>query len=446
MSAQSTNGLVELKSHIKEEQFTKQFGASPQDVANQEACSTLFVKKLLAVAVSNVCYLRMIVPEDNFNEKYIDNLKLKIMKAKGSKVATRIVESMKGCFDAVERQYLKSLTIWFFTDKQRPDIVEESYTFTFDYKEDIQLYVAKNEKQIKMKMSGQNIKEAVVKLLKNLILVCESLEPLPESAYLKMQLSYFDRVPGTYEPPGFSAATTRITKEKIHRIGLGHILTNHHRVSMELKTKMISNGEADDTISTTFGLDADASFNSPGASPVDCICGCGGGWDLLVTCQACGSKQHGICFGFFADTDIADHLCGKCGQPGPKNRPFLALFRRTLLLLSECDDASIPSSNLMQYLNCNVTDDFESVTAKMIESKILSAIEDLDAGATVFNINKALVSKQLQQAKVKLAMSRSAKRKSLEASKPSPSAGLGQSEQIDKALTPKRRRSEVLLK
>ena len=55
----------------EQEGWTSMF---PPDVAT-ELQSTLFVKKLLAVAVSTVSYLRALFPEDAFGDRCLDDLR-----------------------------------------------------------------------------------------------------------------------------------------------------------------------------------------------------------------------------------------------------------------------------------------------------------------------------------------------------------------------------------
>ena len=41
--------------------------------------------------------------------------------------------AIKGCFDAMERKYLKQLTLGIYTDPSEPDELIEAYTFRFSY-------------------------------------------------------------------------------------------------------------------------------------------------------------------------------------------------------------------------------------------------------------------------------------------------------------------------
>ncbi|XP_060555921.1 HORMA domain-containing protein 1-like [Ruditapes philippinarum] len=66
-----------------------------------EVQSALFVKKLLAVAVSNIAYLRAIFPEHAFGDRSLEGLSLKILKDDVScPGASQVIKWVKGCFDA----------------------------------------------------------------------------------------------------------------------------------------------------------------------------------------------------------------------------------------------------------------------------------------------------------------------------------------------------------
>ena len=43
---------------------------------------------------------------------------------------------VEGCFDAIERNYLEKVTLWFHDDKDRPEIAKEAYIFSFKYFEE----------------------------------------------------------------------------------------------------------------------------------------------------------------------------------------------------------------------------------------------------------------------------------------------------------------------
>ncbi|XP_065910178.1 HORMA domain-containing protein 1-like [Dysidea avara] len=77
-----------------------------------EQQSTLFVKKLLAVAVSNITYLRTIFPEHAFGDRCLEDLNLKILRDDSAcPGACQVIQWVKGCFDALDKKYLRMIVI-----------------------------------------------------------------------------------------------------------------------------------------------------------------------------------------------------------------------------------------------------------------------------------------------------------------------------------------------
>ena len=50
--------------------FKSLFGGTIESVATSASASGTFLKKFLAIAISNVAYLRAIMPEESFRDRY----------------------------------------------------------------------------------------------------------------------------------------------------------------------------------------------------------------------------------------------------------------------------------------------------------------------------------------------------------------------------------------
>ncbi|XP_023242580.1 HORMA domain-containing protein 1-like [Centruroides sculpturatus] len=102
-----------------------------------ETQSTVFVKKLIALTVSSITYLRAIFPESAFGNRSIEDLRLKILSENsGCHGASQLISWIKGSFDALEKKYLRQLMIGIYESPDEPDNVIESYTFRFIYEND----------------------------------------------------------------------------------------------------------------------------------------------------------------------------------------------------------------------------------------------------------------------------------------------------------------------
>ena len=74
--------------------------------------SLQFTKKLVAVAVSNIAYIRDIFPEVAFANKSLDKMPIKILKQHNECEDAGIAASwLLGAFEAIEKEYLKVLLV-----------------------------------------------------------------------------------------------------------------------------------------------------------------------------------------------------------------------------------------------------------------------------------------------------------------------------------------------
>ncbi|KAL0966290.1 hypothetical protein UPYG_G00293440 [Umbra pygmaea] len=170
-----------------------------------EEKSLVFVKRMMALAVSSITYLRGIFPEDAYRSRYLEDLSIKVLRENCTNLgACRIVKWIMGCFHALERGYLQSVLIGVYTNPDKPDCIIESYQFKFRYTEKgPQMDIMRN-KNIEMHVSIEDTKNASVLLIRKLFLLMQNLEILPNNVCLTMRLYYLDDItPADYEPPGF---------------------------------------------------------------------------------------------------------------------------------------------------------------------------------------------------------------------------------------------------
>ncbi|KAL4660084.1 HORMA domain-containing protein 1-like isoform X1 [Arapaima gigas] len=168
--------------------------------------SEVFVKQMVALAVSSITYLRGIFPEEAYRARYLEDLCIKVIKEDSTaRGASKIVKWMMGCFDALEKGYVKTL-IW--NNGPLPFLylqyIIESYQFRFKYTgKGPQVDIARN-KNVEMQITIEDIKQASMLLVRKLFLVMQNLDILPNDVFLSMKLYYYDDVtPSNYEPPGF---------------------------------------------------------------------------------------------------------------------------------------------------------------------------------------------------------------------------------------------------
>ncbi|XP_040000456.1 zebrafish testis-expressed 38 [Xiphias gladius] len=166
--------------------------------------SLVFVKRMMAVAVSSITYLRGIFPEDAYRSRYLEDLCIKVLREDcNTPGASKVVKWMMGCFDALEKQYLQIVFIGVYTNPGEPNCIIESYQFKFKYTENgPEMDILRNN--VEMRVTLEDTKRASVLLVRKLFLLMQNLEALPNNVYLTMKLYYYDDItPADYQPPGF---------------------------------------------------------------------------------------------------------------------------------------------------------------------------------------------------------------------------------------------------
>ena len=127
----------------------------PGEVGQQQS-STTFVRKLVAVGVSQILYLRTEIPEEAFESVDLDGLPLKMIKGSHDQ-SKKICALLSNALNGVKRKYvrpkirsfslvstcnilcfryLSEMTIALYTDRQHPEEAHETYTFKFVYAPD----------------------------------------------------------------------------------------------------------------------------------------------------------------------------------------------------------------------------------------------------------------------------------------------------------------------
>ncbi|XP_052350334.1 HORMA domain-containing protein 1-like isoform X5 [Oncorhynchus keta] len=164
------------------------------NVVSTEQQSLIVVKKLLAIAVSSITYLRGLFPEKAYGRKFVEEQKVMILREERTcPGASQIVQWMQGCFDALQRKYLRTVVMSIYTDPDNPKKVTECYQFKVQYTEKGPKidFESKNSKNLG-KMACSNTKKSSLLLVRKLYTLMQNLGPLPDNVCLNMKLSYYD--------------------------------------------------------------------------------------------------------------------------------------------------------------------------------------------------------------------------------------------------------------
>uniref|UniRef100_A0A8C0GIS5 HORMA domain-containing protein 1 n=1 Tax=Chelonoidis abingdonii TaxID=106734 RepID=A0A8C0GIS5_CHEAB len=191
-----------------------------------EQQSLILVKRLLAVAVSCITYLRGIFPECAYGTRYLDDLCVKILKEdKNCPGSTQLVKWMLGCYDALQKKYVSLPT------------VTECYQFKFKYTNngpvmDFTRYFLKEQHSEVETTEPEPPKKEI-----NLLLMASDSDNKNEHAVF---CELFSTVtPPDYQPPGFKEGDcdTMIFEGEPIYLNVGEVPTPFHMLKVKVTTE-----------------------------------------------------------------------------------------------------------------------------------------------------------------------------------------------------------------
>lgn len=153
-----------------------------------------------------------------------------------------------GCRDAIGRKYLETITLGISTEAETANGVIESYTISVGYpsseehervqrlRQSVQITVRTPEAEQAIKLGGGgrgDFAKQIVKMLRTLCLMMQTLRPLPQKKLVSMQMTYYDELtPASYEPPGFAPSIFDVGylfDGKTFEHSFGHVESAHHQ-------------------------------------------------------------------------------------------------------------------------------------------------------------------------------------------------------------------------
>ncbi|KAM6365409.1 HORMA domain-containing protein 1 isoform 2-T2 [Pluvialis apricaria] len=197
----------------------------PNKISTEQQ-SLMLVKRLLAVAVSCITYLRGIFPESAYGTRYMDDVCVKILREdKNCPGSTQLVKWMLGCYDALQKKYT----------------ITECYHFKFKYthKGPLLDFSSKNKRDDST-ISCADTKKASILLIRKIYVLMQNLSPLPNDVCLTMKLFYYDEVtPSDYQPPGFKEGECdgMIFEGEPMYLNVGEVPTPFHMLKVKVTTE-----------------------------------------------------------------------------------------------------------------------------------------------------------------------------------------------------------------
>ncbi|KPI86758.1 hypothetical protein ABL78_4175 [Leptomonas seymouri] len=243
------------------------------------------VRNFVRAAVSCITYARGLCSDNAYERRAFLGLPLRQLIPSTTESLTISEWIEKGAFDALNRNYLKEMSLCVY-DMECKELLE-SYCFGFNYSADGQraqmsLSASQNSEvhtpssQIsggaggrkgkngsemvpitaattatrtvpayrRRRCSKQEVQRMLTQILERLLDVVGCLPPLLSQRVLTMRLTYYDDVtPANYEPPCFAPASQRIVRlyqeeVKLH-VNIGSMDTSHHFFSVAIRHPLL---------------------------------------------------------------------------------------------------------------------------------------------------------------------------------------------------------------
>ncbi|NXD87522.1 HORM1 protein, partial [Halcyon senegalensis] len=195
----------------------------PNKISTEQQ-SLMLVKRLLAVAVSCITYLRGIFPESAYGTRYMDD------------VCVKILREDKNCPGSTQ------LVKWYFNNYLIClQTVTECYHFKFKYTHNGPLldFGSKNKRNDST-ITCADTKKASILLIRKIYVLMQNLSPLPDDVCLTMKLFYYDEVtPSDYQPPGFKEGECEgmIFEGEPMYLNVGEVPTPFHMLKVKVTTE-----------------------------------------------------------------------------------------------------------------------------------------------------------------------------------------------------------------
>ncbi|RNA05772.1 HORMA domain-containing 1-like, partial [Brachionus plicatilis] len=274
----------------------------PYNIIQSYEDSLAHTKKLILVAISTISYLRSILPEEVFSTKEVEKMKFKIVRSCNNNESHTLINWIKGAFDAIENEYLSTLSLAIYADPKNPQLVLETYDFHLSYGENVNCQMSKN--------FSQKIQLTSLIVLRTIIATISSLEEVPLKLSMNMRLIYNENVPDEYEPPGFKACNFekyRYDQGKC-RIRIGDVNCLWHEVNIEINcsNKMLKRDEFNENMDASEVSKKDLNETVElvpikiSIEKIECICNSEQQDKMkLIRCSNCRTFQHAVCYNVF---------------------------------------------------------------------------------------------------------------------------------------------------
>ncbi|KAL0235057.1 hypothetical protein GEMRC1_001639 [Eukaryota sp. GEM-RC1] len=209
------------------------------------AQSLTLVRNLMRTAISSVCYLRNLFPEDCFEDRPLAGLTIKSLLSSSPEAKTIVSWLELGVFEALQKKYLREIVFGIYLDPKQESTLIESYTFRIAYDgNNVRLGVTQqtngSNDSKSLPVDREAVRKSTTTMLRTLITLAQTLTPIPNERFIVMKLFYFDDVtPADYEPVFFRSATFDEAFNYVSKplkLEIGSVTTPYHSLGLKIKT------------------------------------------------------------------------------------------------------------------------------------------------------------------------------------------------------------------
>uniref|UniRef100_A0A8C5RBY1 HORMA domain-containing protein 1 n=1 Tax=Laticauda laticaudata TaxID=8630 RepID=A0A8C5RBY1_LATLA len=201
----------------------------PTKIATEQQ-SLMLVKRLLAISVSCITYLRGILPESAYGTRYLDGNTLSM----DLRQKRRRNPAGKGTGKDVEKLEKRG-----GSKREDGPLRRKCYQFKFKYTDKGPSMDFRSQ-QSQSSITCADTKKASILLIRKIYILMQNLGPLPDNVCLTMKLFYYDEVtPPDYQPPGFKEGDCEgmaFEGEPMY-LNVGEVPTPFHMLKVKVTTE-----------------------------------------------------------------------------------------------------------------------------------------------------------------------------------------------------------------
>eukprot|EP00127_Corallochytrium_limacisporum_P004135 Clim_evm80s157 gene=Clim_evmTU80s157 len=366
-----------------------------------EANCKMFMKNMVKIAISCIFYCRGLYNAcEDFRDYHLGEHSFKILRSDGPRSRGLVAVIVDGVWDAIDKRYLKELTVGFYTDPDKPEACIERYTLSFSYKNlmgpEAQMKVLHNCQEIYRRKgyTSENLNRTAIGLLLKIIDQCQVAPILDQNIQFFIKLDYQNTCPLTYEPKHFRPAefeNVYVDDEDAYEWDCGKIKSRTHilkaNVTLVGQREISVNAGSETSLPAPLSEDLEmVPYCVPTVSRQQskdsvahrnkCICGKKANRSRKTfECFECKSLSHLACCGYVFDGEMENSVCRHCQGGDITQEDFdMACLRRVLDALIDMHHCcKAPSSQYLESLNIGPRKRVRAIWSQLKESMIVGS-------------------------------------------------------------------------